>query len=49
MYILFINNKIDCRDRVCSECKYCEQIANKVIKISKENADNVVYNLDFIK
>ena len=45
----FINNKIDCRDRVCSECKYCEKIANKVIKISKENADNVVYNLDFIK
>ena len=45
----FIKNKIDCRNRKCSECKYCEQIAQKVIHVSKENAENVVYNLDFIK
>lgn len=45
----FINNKIDCRNKKCSKCGYCEQIAKKVITVSKENAENVVYNLDFIK
>ena len=45
----FINNKLDCRNRKCSECGYCEKIANEAVNINKQNADNVVYNLDFIK
>lgn len=45
----FVKNKIDCRNINCDKCGYCEEIAKKVVTVSKENADNVVYNLDFIK
>ena len=45
----FYNNIIDCRYRKCINCGYCNDIANKVIKISEKNSNNVVYNLDFIK
>lgn len=45
----FVNNELDCRNKKCSDCMYCKQIANQVIKIDKENAENVVNNLDLIK
>lgn len=45
----FIENKTDCRNRKCSDCGYCQKVANEVVRIDKENADNVVYNLNFIK
>lgn len=45
----FIKNKLDCRNKVCKNCNYCKQIADQAIIVDKENAENVVYNLDFIK
>lgn len=45
----FISNKMDCRDQKCSNCGYCEKVANQAIKIDKENMNNVVSNLNFIK
>ncbi len=45
----FVKNNIDCRNIDCSKCGYCKDIAKKVVKIDKENTENVVYNLDVIK
>lgn len=45
----FIKNKLDCRNKKCSTCGYCQKVAEKVVNVNKQNADNVVYNLDFIK
>ena len=45
----FIKNKLDCRNKICKNCNYCKQIADQAIIVDKENAENVVYNLDFIK
>lgn len=45
----FVQNKLDCRNRKCSECGYCQNVAKEVIKVDKENAQNVIYNLNFIK
>ena len=45
----FVKNRVDCRNIKCDNCRYCEEIAKKAVTVSKENADNVAYNLDFIK
>ena len=45
----FIRNKIDCRNVKCSNCEYCKKIADKCVNVHEQNANNVVYNLDFIK
>lgn len=45
----FVHKEFDCRDKKCSDCGYCRKIANKATIINKENAENVVKNLDFIK
>lgn len=45
----FRKNKTDCRNIKCSNCNYCENIAKQVVHVNKENASNVVNNLDVIK
>lgn len=45
----FVKNKLDCRNKKCTNCGYCKQIAENVIEIDQDNANNVIYNLDFIK
>ena len=45
----FVKNKIDCRNRDCNTCGYCKKIADEVVKVKGNNADNVAKNLDFIK
>lgn len=45
----FVKNKIDCRNRDCNKCGYCKKVADEVVKVKGNNADNVAKNLDFIK
>lgn len=45
----FVKNNMDCRNKKCSNCGYCKEIAEKAVNVSKGNSENVVYNLDFIK
>ena len=45
----FVKNKIDCRNKKCSDCMYCKNIADVTVQVDNDNANNVIYNLDSIK
>ncbi len=45
----FVKEPKDCRNKKCSNCRYCYEIADKSVEINQENSNNVIDNLNFIQ